>query len=187
VNWLDILLGTIALLSVASGFARGLTRSIIGFVASILAIFLAFGFYRMVGAQFHHWGLSPTTAKVAGFLAVFIGVIVLGGLVAGLIGKLLKIVGLGFLDRLGGAAFGLVRGAVVGIVIVMLMIAFTSKPPPVAVKESRIAPYLISASNLIAHFAPRELRDAYDYSSEKLMKGWHELTDEVKKMPAEKY
>ena len=186
-NLLDFLLAAVMLLSVVSGFAKGLTRSLIGFVSSILAIFLGFGFYRLVGAQFHEWGLRPSTAKIAGFLTVFFGVLILGGLVAALIAKLLKIVGLSFLDRLGGAVLGFVRGVVVGIVIVMLIIAFTPNPPPVIVKESRCAPYLIQASNLIVHFAPRELRDAYESSKEKLVKAWSELKDEVKKIPAEKY
>jgi membrane protein required for colicin V production len=186
VNWLDIVLGAILLFSVARGFARGLTRSLIGFIASILAIFLSFGFYRIVGAWFHGWGLSRSTANVAGFIAVFIAVLLFGGLVAALVAKLLKIVGLGFLDRLGGAVLGLVRGVVLGIVIIMLMIAFSPNPPPDSVRESRFAPYLVQASTLLSHFAPRELRDAYDVGKEKLQKAWEEFTDEVKKMKVEK-
>jgi membrane protein required for colicin V production len=141
----------------------------------------------MVGAQFHAWGLSRSTANLLGFIAVFVGVLIFGGLVAALIGKILKKVGLGFLDRLGGALFGVVRGAVIGTVIILLMIAFTPNPGPASVRESRFAPYLIHASNMIAHFAPRELRDGYEIGKEKLMKEWEELKGEVRKLKVEEH
>ena len=48
-NWLDLLLIVILAMSIASSFARGLAREIIGLVASVAALFCGAWFYRIAG------------------------------------------------------------------------------------------------------------------------------------------
>jgi len=86
--------------------------------------------------------------------------------------KLLKWAGLGWLDRVLGGAFGLLRGVLIGIGLVLALLAFAAKPPPPSVVESRLAPYMIDAARVLAVIAPRELRDGFEASYERAKKIW---------------
>ena len=187
-NWLDFVLLAVAVASTAAGLARGMARMVVGIVAAVVAIVLSLGFYQSLGARFCDWGLGKHTASIAAFALIFVLVIAVGGAVAALLAKLLRVVGLGFLDRLAGGFLGFVRGVVIAIVaimiimIIMVMMAFTPGPPPAAVRDSRFAPHLLWASTFIARMAPAELRDAYEASRRKLLDAWEELRKGMREM-----
>ena len=105
-NWLDLLLIVILAMSIATSFARGLTREIIGLVAAVAALFCGAWFYRIAGAVVRPYVGSREAANLIGFLLIVAVVIVLGLMVSWLIGAMMKAVGLSWLDRLLGAAFG---------------------------------------------------------------------------------
>jgi len=64
-------------------------------------------------------------------------------------------VGLGFFNRLGGAAFGLVRGCLIGIVILMGISAFL--PGTDLIKNSRLAPYFLAGAHAVSFVVPHDL------------------------------
>jgi membrane protein required for colicin V production len=106
-----------------------------------------------------------------------VGVILLGSLVGALIAKLMKVVHLSWLDRLLGGAFGLLRGALVGGIILLVLTTFSSKPPPESVAHSRIAPYVMSTARLMVYAAPREFREGFHESYAKLRQFWSDVTN----------
>jgi len=119
---------------------------------------------------------------IAAFALIFVLVVAVGGAVAALLAKLLRVVGLGCLDRLAGGFLGFVRGVVIAIVVIMVMVAFTPGPRPAAVQDSRFAPHLLWASTFIARMAPSELRDAYQAIRRKLLDAWEELRRGMREM-----
>jgi membrane protein required for colicin V production len=187
VNWLDFVLLAVAVASTAAGLARGMARMVVGIVAAVVAIVLSLGFYQSLGARFCDWGLGKHTASIAAFALIFVLVIAVGGAVAALLAKLLRVVGLGFLDRLAGGFLGFVRGVVIAIVVIMVMMAFTLGPPPAAVQDSRFAPHLLWASTFIARMAPAELRDAYEASRRKLLDAWEELSKAMRETHGDRF
>jgi membrane protein required for colicin V production len=172
VNWLDIVLILIIASSVFSGFARGLARLVVGMVATILAILLAIWFYGSVGTFFQDYVSSRSVSNILGFMVIFGGILIIGSLVSMLLAKLFKWVGLGWLDRLLGGAFGLLRGVLVSIVVIMILMAFSAHPPPQSVLNSRIAPYVVDAASVLSTIAPRELREGYRDSYDRVKKAW---------------
>ena len=110
-----VVLGLSLTLALLRGFARELV-SMIGWVAAFV---LSVMFTQTLARQFPE-SLGPLLSSLLAFLAVLIGVWVLSGLVGLLLSKLIKAVGLGWGDRLLGALLGLVRGAVIVLVTVML-------------------------------------------------------------------
>lgn len=176
-NWLDILLGIILIASVIEGLKKGLARTGVGFVAVIVGLVCGLWFYGTVGNAFTGFIHSQRLANLFGFLAVFIGVILLGGLVGALIAKLMKVVHLSWLDRLLGGAFGVLRGALVGGILLLVLTAFSSKPPPQSVAHSRIAPYVMETARLMVYAAPREFREGFRESYDKLRQFWSDVTN----------
>jgi membrane protein required for colicin V production len=176
-NWLDILLGIILIASVIEGFKKGLARTGLGFLAVIVGLVCGLWFYGAVGNAFAGFIHSRSLANLVGFLAIFIGAILLGGLVGALIAKLMKVAHLSWLDRVLGGAFGVLRGALVGAVILLVMTAFSPKPPPLPVAHSRIAPYVMNTARLIVYAAPREFREGFRDSYDKLRRFWADVTN----------
>ena len=87
-----------------------------------------------------------------------------------------------------GAVIGLLQATLVAIAIVMALTAFSRNPPPQSVVESTIAPYVIGASELLADLAPRDLRDEFDKSYDKVKKSWKDMMGKsLAKLPSEAF
>jgi membrane protein required for colicin V production len=174
VNWLDIVLLIIFAGSVIAGFRKGFARVAVGLAATVMGLLLGIWFYGVAGAFLLPYVSYRGLANFAGFCLVLFGVLLAGALVGWLLAKLLKWAGLGWLDRLLGAAFGLLRGVLIGVGLVLVLVAFAPKPPPRSVVESRLAPYLIDTARVVAAIAPRELRDGFQAGYEHVKKTWNE-------------
>ncbi len=180
-NWLDITLGLIILLSVFAGLRKGLSREIIGLAASILGLILAIWFYRTAGAHLQQYVSSQWLASLGGFLLIFFGVLIAGAVLSAAIGGLLKTVGLSPVDRLLGGVFGLARGLLFCFGTVTLLIAFlpSSNPGqlPQAVLQSRMAPYLIELSHVVAPLAPKDLKDSFEQRYKQVKSTWEKKAE----------
>jgi membrane protein required for colicin V production len=164
-NWLDILLGVILLISMLAGLRKGFSREIIGLAAALIGLLLASQFYRMAGQPLKPYIPQESLTSVAGFLIIFFGVLILGSIVSSIVRKILKTAGLSTIDRLLGAVYGLLRGSLVALAIIIGVSTFTSSK---AVVQSRMAPFLIEASGLIAKVAPRGLESRFQHEYQKL-------------------
>jgi membrane protein required for colicin V production len=164
--------------SVAAGFTAGFARAAIGFVAVIGGILFGFWFYGIPADWLHHYISSPTASNILGFLVVFFTFQLVGGIVGKIIAKLFKWTGLSFIDRILGAGFGFVRGALAAVALVAVLMAFTPAPPPNWMVNSTLLPYAIDASHACAALAPRALTEAFRISMNEIRKVWD---DQVRK------
>jgi membrane protein required for colicin V production len=175
-NWLDALLGVALLVCLVNGFRRGFSQQLIGLVAGVFALLLGAWFYGTVGAMLPIE--SPVLAKAAGFVIVFAGVMLLGGLVGFIIGKFLRVTGLSFFDHLLGAGFGALRWALLAIAVVMGAMAFSrGEQPPKAIVESRIAPYVVEIARGVAAVAPHDLKAAFHKTYDQVKSAWASAVD----------
>jgi membrane protein required for colicin V production len=109
---LDWIFGGVLLASLALGAWRGLVYEVVSAVSWIAAFILAQWFAPDVAQKLPMSGAGEGVRYAAGFAVVFIGAVFAGSLLAKLVKALFAAVGLQPADRLLGAAFGLVRGAV---------------------------------------------------------------------------
>ena len=171
-NWLDILLLVVILVSVVTSFMRGFARVAVSLLAAIMAVVCSLWLYGTAGAWLQPYVSSVQLANFCGFVLVFAGILVLGALVGKLLSLLFKWTGLSWLDRLLGAGVGIVEGLVIATAIVMAVTAFSPKPPPRSVVESRVAPYVIGAARVMVTMAPRDVKDGFIDSYEQVKKLW---------------
>ena len=184
-NLLDFVLAIILLASGVAGFRRGLSRQIIGLVSGVLALLLGIWFYGTVGCYLLPYASSRTMANAGGFVVVFCGVLLLGALVGWVVGRFLKVTGLSVVDHLLGAAFGLLRGLVFAIAIIMGVMAFSrGDKPPEAIVGSRLAPYVVDAARMVASVAPHDLKEGFRKSYTQVKNAWSEtLENGIRKLP----
>jgi membrane protein required for colicin V production len=95
--------------------------------------------------------------ETVSFIAIAVGVMIVAGIAGRIIRWSVKSVGLGWLDRLAGAAFGLVKGCALVTIAVMVIAAFW--PSATWFRQSRFAPEFLSMAHAAAVVAPAELGD----------------------------
>lgn len=164
-NWLDILLLLILSVSTWMSLRKGFSREVISLAASFFALLLGMWFYGTAGAMVQPWVESPRVAKLLGFILVVAGVMMLGSLLAWIVNRFLRTVGLSFFDRLLGAGFGLLRGGVISVALLTAFMAFGphagTDETPGAVVHSKIAPYVLEASRAAVAVAPMDLKQSF--------------------------
>lgn len=171
-NWLDLVLAAILTGSTLAGLMKGFIRTVVGMVTAVAAVLLSLWFYGSAADVFRDYASSPLVAKAMGFAAVFAGVFLIGMLTTRLLAFLFKWAGITWMDRVLGGAFGLARGLVFSTAIVMAVMAFSVNPPPQAIVESEIAPYVLDAARLAAALAPEELKLAVEKNYQKIKDVW---------------
>jgi membrane protein required for colicin V production len=169
VNWLDIVLAVILLISILGGLRKGFSREIIGLAAALLGLLLASQFYRLAGQPLKPYIPQETLSSVAGFLIIFFGILIAGSILSSIVRHILKSAGLSTIDRLLGATYGLVRGSLAAVAVIVGLTTFTSSK---AVVQSRMAPYLIEASSLVAKAAPRGFAMRFQRQYEQMKSSW---------------
>jgi len=174
VSLLDLIVLVFVAASVVGGFVAGFARSGIGFLAAIFGVLCGFWFYGVPAAAIRKYIHSATASNLIGFFVVYLCVVLAGALIGKLLAKLLKWSGLSWLDRLMGAMFGLVRGALVAVAFIAVLLAFTPKPTPNWMVNSTVLPYAIDASNTLAALAPNTIKDAFRESVREIRKIWDE-------------
>ncbi len=174
-NWFDILLLILLGAFVFEGVRQGFARIVIGMAATLLGLLLAAWFYGSAAAMLSPYLSSKSLARLIGFLLIFTTVQLAGALLGWLLASIFKWTGLSWLDRGLGALFGAVKAALIGIVLVMILTAFPLKPIPDTIANSQAAPYLIGASHLLAYLCPKELRDSFLTTYDKLREIWSEI------------
>lgn len=182
-NLLDILLVIIVAASVVTGFMAGFARVGIGFIATVCGLLFGFWFYSTPAEWFHRWIKYDALANLMGFFTVLCLFTIVGALIGKLLSMIFKWTGLSWLDRLVGGAFGLVRGSLIAVAFVAVLLAFTPKPLPNWMKESRTLPYAIEASDLWAQLAPNAIKNAFEEGMRDIRKAWEE---QMKKKPRRK-
>jgi membrane protein required for colicin V production len=171
-NALDWLLIITVGASTFFGFRAGLARVVIGFVAGIAGIVLGFWFYQTPASWFSGYFKSETVAAALGFLIVFAGVILAGGILARLIASMFRWVGLTWLDRLLGAGAGFLRGMLVAVGIMTPLLAFAPDPLPKFLEDSKLLPYAVTFGRVMVATAPAKVRDQFVSKSDILKLMW---------------
>ncbi len=155
-NAFDWLLLLVLAWSTILGLIRGLIREIFGLAGTILGLLLAAWNYPTLARWLARWITSPVATEVPAFLLIAVGVLVACTLLGRIVRSAAHTVGLGFFDRLAGAAFGLLRGALVGVVILITATAFF--PPQTSIAKSRLSPYFLAAAREVCFVVPQHLQ-----------------------------
>jgi membrane protein required for colicin V production len=172
-NWLDAVLLIVLAVSVLTSFRKGLSREIIGLVAVVVALLAGFWFHGVAGSILLPYVSSPAAANFAGFFVVFFAVVLLGSIVSYVVGRFLRVTGLSIVDHALGAGFGLVRGVLIGVAVIMGLMAFTpGQRAPESVVHSQTAPYVIDAARLVVSMAPHDMRESFHKTYAQVRSAW---------------
>jgi membrane protein required for colicin V production len=138
VDW--ILLAVLGL-SFLLGIWRGLVHEVLSLAGWIVAFFVSQMYAPRAAAWLPMEGSSQMMRNAAGFVTVLVAVLIATVFLSWLIRKMVSAVGLGPLDRLLGAVFGLLRGLVI-LLAVTVVVGMTPLHTSQAWQQAQGAPVL---------------------------------------------
>ena len=108
-------------LSMMVGVWRGLVFEVLSVLGWLAAFFVAQWLAPALAAKLPRDSLSDTTRYAAAYVLTFVAAVFAAGLLAAMCRKLISVVGLRPVDRAMGAAFGVVRGLVLLLVVTVVV------------------------------------------------------------------
>jgi len=152
-NWLDIVLIVAIGIATFIGLRKGIIKTVLTLAGLILGIFLAGRYYVPFSEQLTLIS-SPGWAKVAAFVIIFIGVMVIAAVLARLLERVASVIMLGWANRLVGAILGFVVGAMLCGALLAIWVKYLGVSGAIA--ESNIAPILLDRFPKVLALLPAE-------------------------------
>ncbi len=152
-NGADLLILGVLVVSMVLGLIRGFVREAIAVLAWLGGLWLAWRYAPLIEPFLGGAVGGPPVSTWTARALIVLAVLIVGWLVAGILSHLLRHSGLSLLvDRLLGATFGLLRGAVVVAVFVLLgqFVEMTEVP---WWQQSKLLPYAAELAGWIQTFA----------------------------------
>ncbi|MGI4946682.1 MAG: CvpA family protein [Janthinobacterium lividum] len=160
-NWVDLVVLAVVLVSGLVGVLRGLVREVLGVAAWIAAAWVAspYGAFPYVAPWVRKQVSDPGVGDIVAFGGVFLVALVVLWIVVGAISNRVRGSALGGLDRTFGLVFGLGRGAVL-LAAAYILGGFLSPseswPPPV--QQARLLTPVYQGAEWLASQVPPPYR-----------------------------
>jgi len=150
----------IILVNIITGISRGMIRGIINFLGIICAIFLSIFWFREMGKYiFQYFSISQEVANLISFISIFIGVLLIARIIEIVLKGVFSLLFISWIDRLGGALFGFIRGSLwVGIFLIVITLfpvpEFLSKQVEESFLANRFALMITTAYRFFEDWLP---------------------------------
>jgi membrane protein required for colicin V production len=156
VNIADWIILLVLLVSIIQAASSGFFQEIFGLAGLVFGYLIAAWQYRRLAGHFAVYISSRWLGEIVAFLAIFLGVMVLAGVLGKIVRWIVKEAGLSVVDRFLGGTLGLVRGCLLVAIVLVAMAAFT--PSSGWLQGSSLAPYFLVVGRAAIWVAPAELR-----------------------------
>jgi membrane protein required for colicin V production len=173
-NAFDIVVGVVLTYGVIRGLFRGLVKEVSSIIGVLGGFLVAYSFYGAAAGYLQGLVSSPAYRNLLAFLIIFCVVVVVVNVLALVIKYLMKIVFLGWLDRLGGVVFGFIKGVLIGAVLFLALTAFLPKGTPL-IKDSLTAPYVATVAEKMAVLVSSDIKREFATKLDELKKAWNLL------------
>ncbi len=130
-NWADWAILGIVVVSCLFGLMRGLIKEALSVANWIIAVLIAVTFRDPLASLLVNQIETPSLRQIVAFSSLFVATLMVGALVNYLISELVKITGLSSTDRVLGMVFGLLRGFVVVMAVLLLI------PPIISIDQDK--------------------------------------------------
>ena len=175
INWADVAIMIIILLNVIIGIRQGIIRGIINLIGVIVAIFLAIFWFKEVGEYISsHSRISVEIANILGFAIIFLGVCLIARIIEIFLKKIFSLLFVSWIDGLGGALFGLVKGS---LMVGILLVIITFIPLPFFLKEQLENSFLANRFAVMTTIVYDYLKDwlplSIQFNTEEFLKKFH--------------
>jgi membrane protein required for colicin V production len=158
VNWLDLGVIGIIVLSAVFAFARGFVREALSIVAWVGAAAVTLYGFNWAYAHAEPYIHNPLLSQLVAGFGLFVGSLVILTMVTGILSRLVQSTGLTPIDRTLGFIFGLARGALLVCLAYLLLDLVPQSDRPPWILDAKSAPYLHQGADVLKSFLPDQFK-----------------------------
>lgn len=152
-NWLDVIIIILLVIAAVSGLKTGLIKSVFSLIGLIVGVVLAGRFYTALAGNLTFIS-DENIARIAAFIIIFLVVMIIATILGIVVTRLVSAILLGWLNRLLGAVFSLILGAIFIAAILAVWVKFAGPGGPIV--DSVMAPFLLDKFPVILALLPSE-------------------------------
>ncbi len=156
--WVDYFILAIIGISALLSLWRGFFKEALSLISWLAALWVAMLYFDELGRYLARWIDTPSVRGAVAFVMLFVGTVMVGGVVSFLVGKLVEKSGLTATDRALGVVFGVARGVVIVAVLVMLA-GLTSVPQDPWWHESLLLGHFQDMAMWLRSFLPANMAE----------------------------
>ena len=162
-NWLDYVVIGVFVLSIGWGVWRGLVREVMSLVGWVIAFLCANLFAAPLADQLPGSIARPEYRSLVAFVILFFLTLIATALATLWLSKVMHAAGLGSIDRVFGALFGLLRALII-VLAAAIIAGFTGIPRTAAWNESLSGHQLARAASALKPWLPPALASRLKYN-----------------------
>jgi membrane protein required for colicin V production len=162
-NWLDFAIIFVVVGIVITAYLAGLIREAVTFLAAVLGIVIAGALYDDLAADILTFMDDEDAAEAIAFMILVAAVYLFGQIIALLLSRTASLLMLGWLDHIGGAFFGFLKGLIIVQILLILFAAYPTLGLDDAVAASELAPFFIDDADVLLRVLP----DNFDFRIER--------------------
>ena len=164
-EYVDYAVLGIIIVSILVGSLRGFIKEVFSLAVWAAAFLVAFQYSGALAMMLESHIELPSARTSLAFAGLFLSVLLVGGLITFLVGKLVEKTGLSGTDRLLGGVFGAFRGLIL-ILFIMLVAGLTPVPQDPWWQQSRSIQSLLPLAEWSAQFLPDYILEYMDLTPE---------------------
>jgi len=170
-NPFDILIIIILGYSLVRGLFRGLVKEVSSLIGVLGGFYAAYTYYQVLADLLAGFIHNVSYLNILSFLIIFCGVLIVIGVLGVILKYLLNIAFLGWVDRIGGFVFGVLKGILIVSILFITLTAFLPKGTAF-IKNSELAPHVSWVSEKLAKVISKEMKLDFKAKLEELKKTW---------------
>ncbi len=155
----------IFVVSIVLSIMRGLVREVLSIAGWVIAFVAASTYAGDFEPMLPSEVSGESLRMIASFFVLFISVLLVTSLIIMLLSALIKGIGLGFIDRLLGAAFGFLRGLLI-VTILVLIAGLTTVPQKSFWEQAQLSSPLETFAVYVKEWLPDDLSKRINFERE---------------------
>jgi len=129
-NWLDAFIVIVLILSLVMGFINGFVKEVASLAALVLGIWGAIKFSSFTAAKLYdYFDMTGRYVGIIAFIITFALIVVIIHFIGVLADKIVNMASLGFINRILGIVFGLLKSVLIMSVCFSILNAIDAKKP----------------------------------------------------------
>ncbi len=173
-NFFDIVIIIILGFGVIRGVFRGLIKELASIIGVLGGFYAAYSYYMVLARLLSRWISNVAYLNILSFLIIFCGILIIISILGVVIKYVLNIAFLGWVDRICGAGFGIIKGILIASVLLITLTAFLPRNAPV-IKNSMLAPHITLVSEKMAKVVSRDMKHNFKVKLAELKKAWKKM------------
>ncbi len=170
-NPFDVFIIIVLGYSIVRGLFRGLVKEVSSIFGVLGGFYAAYSYYPMVAKLLSGFIKDPSYLNILSFLIVFCSILIIISILGIVIKYLLNVAFLGWIDRICGVGFGLIKGVLIVTVLFIILTTFLPKGAPL-IKKSTLAPHVIWISEKMVNLVSKEMKKDFFGKLNEFKKVW---------------